>query len=135
MLIGLYRISVTHNKYRPVEAIGILAALLAKVDSSAFSESTDSFAAQLGKSKDSTTRPAMSELRFQNMQKAADWDELFIRLRRAVDLLGGKVNILSLANTVFLWGEKLAGNTDHSKVRELPFEMARDYYTEVLNLE
>ncbi|TQV82462.1 type I-E CRISPR-associated protein Cse2/CasB [Exilibacterium tricleocarpae] len=60
-----------------------------------------SFSYQLGLGKGG--KPTMSELRFQQLQKCRDWDELYIRLLRAVRLLERKVNLLSLADDIFCW--------------------------------
>ncbi|WP_434131205.1 type I-E CRISPR-associated protein Cse2/CasB [Methylocaldum sp. GT1BB] len=113
------------------EALAVLAALLARVEKC----SGHSFAAQLGTPKDGLARPVMSEFRFQKMQKVTNWDELFINLRRAVDLLGNEVNVISLADTIFLWAQKLNGEIDIPEVRRLPFELAKDYYSKTLELE
>lgn len=61
-----------------------------------------SFAAQLGEKKDD--KPFMSALRFERLQQATEPEGFCLQLIRAVKLRGGEgVNIVSLADSIFLW--------------------------------
>ena len=70
-------------------------------------ESDQSFAAQLGRSKreDSDT-PVFSPLRFARLQQAHDFDLFYRRMIRAVRSLGGKANVLSIADGVLQWAQE-----------------------------
>jgi CRISPR system Cascade subunit CasB len=74
-----------------------------------------SFAAQCAtpgeKNKD---KPQMSELRFSQLLKSRTLDELYIRMVRAVRLLGKKANIISIADSIFHWTiEMIDGEVDN----------------------
>ena len=51
-------------------------------------------------------KPAVSELRFRRLLQT-ERSDLFITMVRIVRLLGCKVNIYSLANTIYYWGDKV----------------------------
>jgi CRISPR system Cascade subunit CasB len=50
-------------------------------------------------------RPAVSELRFVRLLESPDLDALFGGLRRALPLMGHKVDVVALANDVIGWGD------------------------------
>ncbi len=48
----------------------------------------------------------VSGLRFRRLLKVKDREELFISLSRTIALLGGSVNLQSLAQSVYFWNDK-----------------------------
>lgn len=80
-----------------------------------------SFAAQLGTRK-------MSELRFEQLQKSRDPEEFFRRLRRAINLLNGAVNVLSLADSILHWMNEYRSGIDKEPLKRLAVAWASDYY-------
>ena len=49
----------------------------------------------------------VSPLRFRQILEATDDDELFIRLRRVLPLIDGRVNLPALAANVWYWGDNV----------------------------
>jgi CRISPR system Cascade subunit CasB len=65
------------------------------------------FAHQMAAPKaEGNTAPQLSELRFRRLLQCETLDELFPALRRVVHLLDGNVNLYSLANSVYYWGDR-----------------------------
>ncbi|EPE1851031.1 type I-E CRISPR-associated protein Cse2/CasB [Cronobacter dublinensis] len=109
-------------------ALGIVAGLAAHVKSI---ETRQSFAAQLGQI--SGNNPVMSELRFRRLNQAHSQEELFRQLRRAMQLLGGTVNLPDLAEGVFRWCAEEDERERHAAQKRTPTEYIRvrwalDYY-------
>lgn len=95
-----------------------LAPLLAWVETN---ESERSLPAQLAQPKDvGGDRPRFSELRFQRLL-AAQGTELFVDMRRALQLLGKAANTLWLAEAVCGWDDQWRGT-------ELRRRWAYEYY-------
>ena len=66
-----------------------------------------SFAAQLGSPKEgSADTPVFSPLRFARLQQARDLDAFYRSMIRAVHQLGGKANVLSIADGVLQWARE-----------------------------
>jgi len=61
------------------------------------------FAGQLATPKEGAQRPVMSETRFQQLQKSDSLETFYRQVLRAVRLLGGNVNLLSLADNLLHW--------------------------------
>lgn len=106
-----------------------VAAILAHVKDNVASSS---FAAQLATPKDGGDKPRMSELRFQQLQKSQDPAEFYRRLLRAVRMLDGSVNILSLADDVLHWMHEYRKGVDRNPQKRLTFCWAGDYYRALL---
>ena len=87
-----------------------------------------SFAAQMGTRKEGTDKPKMSELRFEQLQKSRNPEEFFRRLRRAVHLLNGTVNVLSLSDSILHWMKEHRGSVDREPTKRLAVSWATDYY-------
>lgn len=87
-----------------------------------------SFAAQLGTRKEGTDKPKMSELRFEQLQKSRNPEEFFRRLRRAVHLLNGTVNVLSLSDSILHWMNEYRKGVDKEPLKRLAVSWATDYY-------
>ncbi len=65
------------------------------------------FAQQMAAPKlDGGTAPQLSELRFRRLLQYERINDLFPALRRVVYLLGGNINLYSLANSVYFWGDR-----------------------------
>ncbi|WP_079955315.1 type I-E CRISPR-associated protein Cse2/CasB, partial [Salmonella enterica] len=82
-----------------VTALAITAVLAAHIK---FIDERQSFATQFGQKK-SGDNPVMSKLRFSRLSAVKTPDELLRQLRRAVQLLDGSVNLISLADDIFRW--------------------------------
>nr|WP_318383809.1 type I-E CRISPR-associated protein Cse2/CasB [uncultured Enterobacter sp.] len=79
-----------------------------------------SFAAQLGEK--SGDRPCLSRLRFERLQQATDPETLCIQLMRAVKLRGTEgVNVISLADGIFLWMREWQARENHQLEALDPF--------------
>jgi len=105
-----------------------VAAVLASVKAH---EPDHSFATALGQEKAQTGKPAMSELRFSQLQKSPDMDAFFTRCRRAVALLNCRVNILSLADDILLWHTEQQGRRSSQPSHRLAAKWANDYFTAI----
>lgn len=91
-----------------------------------------SFATQLAQPKLGGKKARMSELRFQQLQKSRDPVEFFRRLLRAIQLANGKVNVISLAESILHWMNEYRYGIDREPQKRLAVRWASDYYTEIL---
>ncbi|MEN8264533.1 MAG: type I-E CRISPR-associated protein Cse2/CasB [Nitrospirota bacterium] len=112
------------TRYR-LESSALVAATLAHVK---IPQDDKSFATQLGTRKEGTDKPKMSELRFEQLQKSRNPEEFFRRLRRAVHLLNGTVNVLSLSDSILHWMKEYQYGVDRTPVKRLAVSWASDYY-------
>lgn len=112
---------------RPAQlpASALVAAIVAQVKGNV---DTASFAAQLATPKEGGDKPRMSELRFQQLQKSQDPTEVYRRLLRAVRMLDGNVNILSITNDILHWMYEYRKGVDRNPQHRLAFCWASDYY-------
>lgn len=84
-----------------------------------------SFAAQLGEKLNGST-PCVSTLRFERLQKASDPETFCQLLIHAVTIRGTEgVNVLSLADSIFLWMEEWQRREEHKSEPRDPFERNR----------
>ncbi len=88
-----------------------------------------SFAEQLATPLEGKSKAPMSELRFQQLQKSTSPDDFYRRLIRAIRLLNGQVNIISLANDIIHWHKEFAHQSSHSPANRLAVRWATDYFT------
>lgn len=86
---------------------------------------TESFASQL---KGHDERPLMSEMRFKQLLKSRTPEEFYRRLLRAIRLLDGKVNLLSLTADILQWYREFYLGPERNPVNRLAVKWARDYY-------
>jgi len=86
-----------------------------------------SFAEQLAAPAKSK-KPAMSELRFQQLQKSRTTDDFYRRVLRAIRLLDGNVNISSLANDIIHWHQEFDNQIDRKPSNRLAVRWATDYF-------
>ena len=87
------------------------------------------FAKALALPKQGGSKAAMSELRFLQLQKSGDADEFFLRVSRAISLLGGRVHILSLADGILHWLLEYRRVVDREPTKRLAVRWASDYYS------
>lgn len=87
-----------------------------------------SFAGQLGKLKTEGGAPVMSETRFRQLIKSRDWQEFYRRMRRAIRMIKGDANILSIADFVFQYGYEQRGEFNPEPSNGFQFRFAQDYY-------
>ncbi len=88
-----------------------------------------SFATALAKPRKGGSKAAMSELRFQQLQQSRDPDEFFRRVTRAIALLGGSVNLTSLADDILHWQREHRQIVEREPAKRLAVRWATDYYT------
>lgn len=104
--------------------LAMVAGLLARVR-----HSDKAFATALGSPKKDSGKAAMSELRFQQLQKSRDADEFFRRMIRAIALLDHKVEPISVAESTLLWLKERRFGVDREPSKRLAVRWATDYYT------
>lgn len=115
---------------RDMRAWGLVAAILAEVR---MHDTEKTFAERMGAEVEpGTGKPRVSELRFRQLLRSNDLDELLRRARRAVHLLGDQAHVPSLADDLLLWhrehtGNRFAARPDH----RLAVRWANSYFTEL----
>jgi CRISPR system Cascade subunit CasB len=90
---------------------------------------TASFAEQLATPSEGKSKAPMSELRFQQLQKSPSIDDFYRRIIRAIRLLDGSVNILSLTNDMIHWHREFDHQLDRHPAKRLAVRWATDYFT------
>jgi len=89
-----------------------------------------SFAEQLATPLKGKSKAPMSELRFQQLQKSRTEDDFYRLTLRAIALLGGEVNIFSLANDIIQWHQEFDHKElDRQSSNRLAVSWATDYFT------
>lgn len=88
-----------------------------------------SFAEQLATPAEGKAKAPMSELRFQQLQKSPTLDDFYRRIIRAIRLLDGKVNIVSLANDIIDWHQEFDKPIGRYPSKRLAVRWATDYFT------
>jgi len=111
--------------YRLIDS-AMVAGLLARVKTH---EEKNSFAKSLAMPKKEGSKSVMSELRFQQLQKSRDADEFYLRMTRALAMLDGRTNLLSLADGILLWSKEQRQSVDKNPRKRLAVCWATDYYT------
>ncbi len=120
---GFYALCQQLEKVMPLDntdrlALAIFATVAAHVDANT---TKPSFAAQLGENLQG--RPCLSTLRFDALQQTTEQAEFCRLLIRAVKLRGGAgVNIVSLADGIFLWMREWQAREEHKPQERNPFE-------------
>jgi len=113
------------------EALAIAAGVAARVMQIGVGGNTRPFAALLGKSRADDASAVMSKLRFGQLQAAATPDEVFLRLRRAVDMTAGqRIDIAELGSDILKWMAELRGEVPVAAVDRVSVRWARLYFTE-----
>ncbi len=93
------------------------------------------FAEQLATPMEGKSKAPMSELRFQQLQKSKTIDEFYRRILRAIRLLDGNVNILSVANDIIHWHREFEYNIDRNPSKRLAVRWATDYFTALAKIK
>ena len=106
----------------------MVAGLLARVKEEE-PDDRKTFAKALASPKQRGGKAPMSELRFLQLQKSRDPDEFFLRVSRAIALLGGRAHILSLADGILHWLLEHRHVIDREPTKRLAVRWATDYYT------
>ncbi|HWV16180.1 MAG TPA: type I-E CRISPR-associated protein Cse2/CasB [Cellvibrio sp.] len=110
-----------------ISDMAIIAAVLARVKSEP-QKADMTFAKSLAAPKESGGKASMSELRFQQLQKSRTPEDFFTRICRAVNLLGGKANIASLADDIVHWLIEFRHGPASKPEDRLAVRWASDYY-------
>lgn len=88
-----------------------------------------SLAKRLGQQKDSTGKPLMSELRFQQLLSCRTPEEFIQRLRRALALANKQdISVVLLASVIALWWREHRGRLSAKPTQRLGFVLANDYF-------
>ncbi len=114
------------------EALAAVAGLLALVRKGDFRDDMPPIQKQLAMPAEGGNRPRMSDLRFRQLIKSRDIEELYRRFRRALALLGRKANILSLADLVLQWADENLYRTHAEPTKQFQFRMAQGYFEEMI---
>ena len=115
------------NKAIQLSDTAMVAAVLARVKERP-KDLELSFARSLAQPKEKGGKAAMSELRFQQLQKSRTPDDFFRRICRAVALLNGKANIASLADDILYWLREHRDGPASKAQDRLAVRWASDYY-------
>lgn len=94
-----------------------------------------SFSEQLATPIEGKSKAPMSELRFQQLQKSKTTDDFYRRIIRAIRLLNGQVNIISLANDIIHWHREFENSVSHIPANRLAVRWATDYFTALGNIK
>lgn len=92
-------------------------------------EKIASFAEQLATPPAGKNKAPMSELRFQQLQKSPTVDDFYRRIIRAIRLLDGNVNVVSLANDIMHWCQEFNQPLGRHPSKRLAVRWATDYFT------
>ena len=103
-----HRLRLAVGKYGPVNdnALALVAGLAARVK---MDVTENTLAEQMATPKDPTSKDGRAKvggLRFRRLLKVKESDALFNAMGRVVALLGGAVNLQSLANSVYFWNDR-----------------------------
>jgi len=88
-----------------------------------------SFAEQLATPPENKSKAPMSELRFHQLQKSPTTDDFYRRIIRAIRLLDGNVNLVSLANDIIHWHQEFEKPIGRHPAKRLAVRWATDYFT------
>jgi CRISPR system Cascade subunit CasB len=114
------------------ETLAILAGILSHVE---IDDAGASFAKQLAQPKEVGGKPLVSEHRFQKMMKSRDWDEFYQSLRRILQVMRKKANVLSLADGIIRWGREYGKTAEIKPGKGLNFFWSKEFFTEFIKHE
>lgn len=106
--------------------MALIAAAVARIKTEPKKE--QSFAKSLALPKEGGTNAAMSELRFQQLQKSHTPEDFFTRICRAISLVRGSVNVVSLADDIAHWLVEYRYGPASQPQNRLAVRWATDYY-------
>lgn len=112
-------------------AFALVAGVLAHVKDDA--NNNMSFAFLLGQTGDGD-RPLLSELRFQRLQTSVDETDFYRQAIRAVKLLNGRADVVTLANDLLAWVWEYRDGHGTKPKERLKVRWASDYYRAALKL-
>lgn len=107
------------------EAVATIAGIIPHIKR----DGSGKLAENLGKEKNG--RVVFSEVRFRNLLACREWNEFYTALRRAVVILNGNVDPVSIIETITLWDEEKQGRYKEPS-KKLSFRLANDYYSQSL---
>lgn len=85
----------------------------------------------LGRAKKGSDNPQFSELRFQRLLASSTDEHFFQNVRRAIILVGKKVEPLALADSLLHWHKENQNQEEIPSNRKWQYITAKDYYTEI----
>jgi len=85
-------------------------------------DGSGAFAAQMASPKAGSDKARVSGLRFRRLLKIADREELYQPLIRTARLLDGRVNLISLADGIYFWGENVRKQWAYNYYETAPSE-------------
>lgn len=118
----------SENKAIRLVDAAMVASVISRVK---FNDQKHSFAKTLAFHKDGGNKSAMSELRFQQLQKSRTEDEFFIRTCRALDLINRKTSVISLADDILYWLMEFRYGPASKPADRLAVRWASDYYENI----
>ncbi|PCK01708.1 MAG: type I-E CRISPR-associated protein Cse2/CasB [Alteromonadaceae bacterium] len=92
-----------------------------------------SFAKSLAVPSGDKSNHPLSELRFSQLQKSRSEQEFFTRICRAIQLIGGKVNIISITEDMLQWLLEFRQGQARKPQQRLAVRWANDYYANLKN--
>ena len=101
---GFHRLwrKLKDTRWRRAERVALIAALAARVKDH---DPRRSFATQLGSPPSGREKAALSGLRFRRLLQVNEPDELLQACSRAIAICAGRVNLTSLAESVYWWND------------------------------
>ena len=113
-------------KEENVLALASVAGILAHIDEN---DSRHLFAESCAIPMEGKQKSPVSELRFSQLQKSMTLDELFIRMRRSIQLLGKKANVISVADSIFHWHKEMVnGKPETEKINRIRIRWGLNYF-------
>lgn len=112
------------------EAAATIAGILSHIRQEGEKINTE-FAVMLAIPSGQGGRAPFSETRFRQLLSSRDWNEFYTRLRRAVKILNGNVNPLSLADIILRWDEEHRPGGIKGFGRSLTFDLSNEYYSQL----
>ncbi len=117
-------------KWISLEAVAVLAGVSANIKTN----SSMPFAKSLASPRENKGRAPFSESRFRQLLSCRDWDELYTKLRRAVVILDGNVNLSDFFKTILEWQDEFK-NAYKKPGNSLKYKLSKEYYETVINYE
>ena len=119
-----------YREREDVLALATVAGLLAHIKES----SNQPLMAQLGQSREGGDKPVLSELRFQQLISSENSDELYDRMRRVIQLVGNKANIISVADIVFHWSRDQK-QSERNPTNRFHYSCSKAYFNELFKYQ
>jgi CRISPR system Cascade subunit CasB len=109
--------------------LAAVAGILAHIETD---DESHSFAESCAIPRDEMGKPPVSELRFSQLQKSRTLDELFMRMRRTIQLLRRKTNVISTADSILHWyRENEHGDVNVKRRDRLLVRWGLDYFQQL----